>query len=172
MKPYHSRSTWFTAVIAALVFIPAIGIAAETQDAFSPRGGASALVIESIEKAQRTLRVAAYTFTSVPIADAFISAMQRGIDVRVVLDAKASHQKSSLANYLLTAGIPVRLDDRHAITHDKFIVIDDTTVETGSFNYTKAAEHNNAENVVVIHDAIVAADYAGEWQKLWAEAEE
>ena len=56
--------------------------------------------------------------------------------------------------------------------HDKFIVIDDSTLELGSFNYTTAAEKRNAENVLVIHGSgKVVQDYARQWRKLWNEAE-
>jgi phosphatidylserine/phosphatidylglycerophosphate/cardiolipin synthase-like enzyme len=51
------------------------------------------------------------------------------------------------------AGIPTRIDDQHAIAHNKVIVIDSATVITGSFNFTKAAEQNNAENLLVIKEA-------------------
>ena len=86
-------------------------------------------------------------------------------------NAKASKQRSSLAGALAEQGVVIRLDARHAITHDKMMIIDGEAVETGSFNYTKAAEKSNAENVVVIHDPALARDYTAAWQRLWDEAE-
>jgi phosphatidylserine/phosphatidylglycerophosphate/cardiolipin synthase-like enzyme len=38
----------------------------------------------------------------------------------------------------------------------KVMIIDLETVITGSFNFTKAAEENNAENLLVIHDMKLA----------------
>ena len=56
--------------------------------------------------------------------------------------------------------------------HDKYLVIDGKTVETGSFNYTASAERRNAENVVVINDnRELAKKFMENWQKLWDEAE-
>ena len=56
--------------------------------------------------------------------------------------------------------------------HDKFIVVDGVTVETGSFNFTSAAERSNAENVVVLRGVPdVAAKYEENWAKLWGESE-
>jgi phosphatidylserine/phosphatidylglycerophosphate/cardiolipin synthase-like enzyme len=46
----------------------------------------------------------------------------------------------------------VKIDTQHAITHNKVMIIDGETVNTGSFNFTRAAEENNAENLLVIHD--------------------
>jgi phosphatidylserine/phosphatidylglycerophosphate/cardiolipin synthase-like enzyme len=45
------------------------------------------------------------------------------------------------------------IDDKHAIAHSKVMVIDSATILTGSFNFTKAAEEQNAENLLVIKDA-------------------
>ena len=74
--------------------------------------------------------------------------------------------------YLANEGIPVRIDSNYAIMHNKFIVVDDVSVETGSFNYTRAAAEKNAENVVYLKDVPVIADkYKTEWQRLWDESE-
>ena len=57
--------------------------------------------------------------------------------------------------------------------HNKFMVIDSATVQTGSFNYTNSAEHKNAENVLVLRDnPEIASRYLKEWQRLWDESQE
>jgi phosphatidylserine/phosphatidylglycerophosphate/cardiolipin synthase-like enzyme len=38
-------------------------------------------------------------------------------------------------------------------------------VITGSFNFTKAAEENNAENLLVIRDKKLAEQYTKNWQE-------
>ncbi|WP_457768057.1 phospholipase D-like domain-containing protein [Citrobacter portucalensis] len=43
-------------------------------------------------------------------------------------------------NYIANSGIPLRTDSDFPIQHDKVIIVDNVTVETGSFNFTKAAE--------------------------------
>jgi phosphatidylserine/phosphatidylglycerophosphate/cardiolipin synthase-like enzyme len=78
----------------------------------------------------------------------------------------------TVATFLANQGVPVRVDYRYTILHDKFIVADGATVETGSFNFTASAESKNAENVLVMHDSPVAARYMHEWDRLWAESEE
>ena len=139
--------------------------------AFSPGGGATAAVERAIREAGRSVRVAAYGFTSRPIAQALVEAHARGIDVRAVLDKSNARGRRSAAPLLVAAGIPVRIDSRHAIMHDKFVVVDGATVETGSFNFTRAAEVGNAENVIVLRGYPgVASRYEGRWDKLWAES--
>ena len=58
----------------------------------------------------------------------------------------------------------MKIDAAHAIAHNKLMVIDGETVITGSFNFTKAAEENNAENLLVIHDKKLAERYIKNWQ--------
>ena len=57
----------------------------------------------------------------------------------------------------------MKIDAEHAIAHNKVMIIDGETVITGSFNFTKAAEENNAENLLVIHDKKLAGLYTKNW---------
>ena len=66
----------------------------------------------------------------------------------------------------------MRVDYRNASMRDKIILVDGLTVETGSFNYTAAAEEENASNVLVLHDPAVALRYGQEWEPLWPESQE
>ena len=90
----------------------------------------------------------------------------------MVVDKSNATARYTRATFLANQGMPVRVDYRYAIMHDKFIVVDGVTVETGSFNYTASAEHKNGENILVLHDPAVAQRYGQEWDRLWAESEE
>ena len=141
--------------------------------AFSPNAGATAAVVQVIGEAQHSVHLAGYGFTSPPIAQALIAAHQRGVDVEVVLDKSNLTAKRTEATLLANAGVPVRIDSRYAIMHNKFIVVDGVTLETGSFNYTTAAEKSNAENVLVLRDyPEVAAQYEARWEMLWGESQD
>ena len=151
---------------------PALAEGVVFEDAFSPHQGATALVVKTINAAKKSVHVAAYSFTSRPIAAALVAAHERGIDVEVVLDKSQRKSHDTRAGLLRDHGIPTRINDNYAIMHDKFMLIDGTVLELGSFNYTRAAEEQNAENVLVIHNSHdVIDDYARQWQKLWTEAE-
>jgi phosphatidylserine/phosphatidylglycerophosphate/cardiolipin synthase-like enzyme len=63
------------------------------------------------------------------------------------------------------AGIPTHIDSAHAIAHNKIMIIDKETVITGSFNFTKAAEEKNAENLLIIKSKELAAIYIDNWYK-------
>jgi phosphatidylserine/phosphatidylglycerophosphate/cardiolipin synthase-like enzyme len=63
------------------------------------------------------------------------------------------------------AGIPTFIDDKHAIAHNKIMIIDKTWVITGSLNFTKAAEEKNAENLLIILSRELAKQYLDNWLK-------
>lgn len=117
---------------------------------FSPRGGATEGIIAEISRAKKTIQVQAYSFTSAPIAKALLEAHKRGVHVEAILDKSQKTAKYTSATFLVNAGIPVLIDSKHAIAHNKIIIIDQSTLITGSFNFTKAAEEKNAENLLVI----------------------
>lgn len=140
---------------------------------FSPNAGSLELVLKAIESAKKELLVAAYLFTSKPVAKALLAAHQRGVAVRVVADQQENSKQYSAAAFLANQGVPVRLNGRYVVHHHKFIVIDGSSLELGSFNYTSGAASKNAENVLVLwHVPALAATYAKEWRRLWDEASE
>ena len=126
---------------------------------FSPRGGAQEAIVKAIESAKESIIVQAYSFTSAPIAEALLLAHKRGVKVQAVLDKSQRTEKYSGATFLANAGIPVLIDDAHAIAHNKVIVLDERIVVTGSFNFTKAAEERNAENVIILDSPDMAKLY-------------
>jgi phosphatidylserine/phosphatidylglycerophosphate/cardiolipin synthase-like enzyme len=138
---------------------------------FSPGGTALAVVEKAIAASKLEILMACYEFTSRDIAEALETAAHRGVKVRIVADWKASRDRFSQISILQDAGIPVRLDRHYAIFHHKFLVIDGVTLETGSFNFTTAADRHNAENALVLWNVPqVAGIYTKEWERLWDES--
>jgi phosphatidylserine/phosphatidylglycerophosphate/cardiolipin synthase-like enzyme len=131
---------------------------------FSPKGGCTEAVVENLDKATNSVLVQAYSFTSAPIAKALIDAEKRGVKVQVILDKSQRTEKYSGADFIQRAGIPTFIDAKHAIAHNKIMIVDGQTILTGSFNFTKAAEQNNAENLLVIQDVALARKYTANWQ--------
>jgi phosphatidylserine/phosphatidylglycerophosphate/cardiolipin synthase-like enzyme len=94
-----------------------------------------------------------------------LGAHRRGVKVEVILDKSQRTQSYSSATFLFNAGIPTRIDAQHSIAHNKVMIIDGKTVITGSFNFTKAAEESNAENLLIIHDEKLASFYTKNWHE-------
>jgi phosphatidylserine/phosphatidylglycerophosphate/cardiolipin synthase-like enzyme len=131
---------------------------------FSPQGGCTEAVVDSLNRATNEVLVQAYSFTSAPIASALVDASQRGVKVQIILDKSQRREKYSSADFVAHEGIPTFIDAKHAIAHNKIMVIDRLKVLTGSFNFTKAAEFENAENLLVIEDPNLALKYAENWR--------
>jgi phosphatidylserine/phosphatidylglycerophosphate/cardiolipin synthase-like enzyme len=117
---------------------------------FSPRGGCTEAVIREIDGARREILIQAYSFTSQPIAQAIVNAGKRGVRIVAVVDKSQRNERYTEADFLAHMRIPTLIDDKHAIAHNKIIIIDRSTLITGSFNFTKSAEEKNAENLLVI----------------------
>lgn len=144
--------------------------AASLQTGFSPEGSAEALVLKVIGSAKHDLRMMGYSFTSPTISAALAKAARSGVDVKLVLDEHGNEGKASknAMNYVVNAGVQLRTIDKYKIQHDKVIVVDGQTVETGSFNYTASAAKANSENVLVAWEVPdLAADYLRHWQSRW-----
>ena len=139
---------------------------------FSPSGGCTGAITRELAGAKRTVLVQAYSFTSAAIAKALVEAARRGVKIQVILDRGQRLERYSSADFLAHAGIPTFIDARHKIAHNKIMIVDDATVITGSFNFTKSAEVDNAENLLIIHEAKeLAARYTGNWQAHRAHSE-
>lgn len=157
-------------VCLSLSCIQPAAAAPSVQVGFSPEGNALQLVLKTIESAQQEIRLMGYSFTSPEVVSALVRAKRRGVDVRIVLDEKGNRSKASQAamNIAVNAGIPLRTNGRYAIMHDKVIIVDNHTVEAGSFNYTRAADRSNSENVLILRDAPeVAKIYLQHWNARW-----
>lgn len=133
---------------------------------FSPNGGATEAIVRELEAARQRVRVQAYSFTSTPIAKALGEARKRGVDVQVILDKSQRGERYTSATYLAHQSIPVWIDSEHAIAHDKVMILDGETVITGSFNFTKAAEFRNSENLLILRGVKeLAAKYEAHWSR-------
>ncbi len=139
---------------------------------FVPDGAScQALLVNAIRSTRHRLLIQAYSFTSAPIAEAVAQAHKRGVEVRVILDKSQQSERYTSATYLKHAGVPVVIDNKPAIAHNKVMVFDDQAVFTGSFNFTKSAQERNAENGMLIRgDAAVVKAYTDNWNKRYRQS--
>jgi len=135
---------------------------------FTPPAGAAQSIVKTIDASQSEVLVQAYGFTHNAIAQAIIRAHHRGVKVSVLLDQKSDHTNRYVVDLFNNAQVNMRQDGKHAIAHNKVIVIDQSIVITGSFNFTNSAETRNAENFLILKSASLAYRYKEEWLKHWA----
>lgn len=156
--------------------LPATGT---VEPIFTPDSDAEGAIVRTLREARRSIRVQAYLLTSRPVAYALIDAKRRGIDVQVLADREMVEKgEHSLIPQLVANGIPVWLEVRYAIAHNKIIIVDGDEpasvgagVITGSFNFTRSAQTRNAENLLILrgNPALVKA-YLDNWQRHRADA--
>jgi phosphatidylserine/phosphatidylglycerophosphate/cardiolipin synthase-like enzyme len=137
------------------------------------RGSIPEKLIEHINNAQRSIHIAAFEFDLEPVADALITAQERGVEVQWVTDDEYGIEADEdeghdLFPRLEKAGIEVKDDDRSALMHNKFWVFDGQTVWTGSTNITANGNFRNNNNVLVIDSREVAGMYEREFDEMWA----
>lgn len=139
--------------------------AATATVAFSPHGQGEQLIVNSIGHASHQILVQAYGFSNKAILKALVDAKTRGVDVQVILDKSNDKGRYSGATFMTNAHIPVWIDYTVSIAHNKVMVLDGTSVITGSYNFTEAAQNLNAENVLFLeHVPELASIYAKDWQ--------
>lgn len=138
---------------------------------FTPEQNCTSLIVSAINSAKRSIYVQAYSFTSAPIAQALVDAKKRGIIVDVILDkSQRKSNKYTLSTFLINNNIPVWIDYKPEIAHNKIMIVDNARVITGSFNFTKAAQDKNTENVLIITDNSLAKRYLENWNKRQAQS--
>ncbi len=136
--------------------------------AFSPNGGVTKSIIKALAEARKSILVSAYSFTSKELAEALLLAKKRKVMVKLILDKSQMSQRYSSSSFFANQGFDLRIDVKHAIYHNKVMIIDEQTIITGSFNFTKAAEVKNAENVLIIRgNPQLASLYTQNWWLHW-----
>src|ERR1700693_5932995 len=113
--------------LCLLLLFPVLALAQPTiEESFSPHQGATELIVRTIGDAQKSIYVAAYSFTSEPIAEALIDACDHGVEVQIVFD-KSQRTNRLLTHFFGASCVQTRINDHYAIMHDKFMIIDGIT---------------------------------------------
>lgn len=130
---------------------------------FTPPTGCAEAIVRAISRAKNSIYVQAYGMTSPSIVEALITAQKSNVKVRILLDKSNLKDKWSKMGILLEAGIDIAIDNVSGIAHNKVMIIDEQIVITGSFNFTRAADTRNTENVIIINDAVIAKQFLQNW---------
>jgi phosphatidylserine/phosphatidylglycerophosphate/cardiolipin synthase-like enzyme len=143
----------------------------DIQPYFCPRDMCEERTIMAIESAKNSIDIAMYSFTSDSLAKILEEKSKKGIKVRIVADYLQSNSKYSDFNEMKKTGIEIRFAPKNKVMHNKFAIIDEETVLTGSYNWTKNANTSNFENFVLIKDKKTAKEYEKEFFNIWIQSE-
>ena len=143
--------------------------AANSQAYFSPGDACLNAIIAGINRAKSSLKICVFTISDDRITRAILQAHRRGIPVKIVTDNEKLYDKGSDIRELALAGIPVRIDNTPNHMHHKFALLDNHTVLTGSYNWTRSAAQYNHENLIISDDKILVKAFGREFDRLWNE---
>ncbi len=138
---------------------------------FSPEDGVAEYVLQRLKAARTSIRFMAFSFTSDPIAQQLIDKVGTGVSVQGVFERQNANGTGADFKMMQDGNVDVLVDGSCYIMHHKTIIIDEKIVITGSYNFTKSAEKDNDENLIIIEDPAVARIYLEEFQRLFKQAQ-
>ena len=130
-------------------------------------GGIDGPLADAIDSAKLTVDMAIYSLSLNSIRDALLRAHGRGVRVRMVMES--DNMDRTDPQILKDAGIPMIGDRREGLMHDKFVVIDNSEVWTGSMNYTDSGAYDDNNNMIRIHSVKLAEDYTKEFEEMFVD---
>lgn len=125
------------------------------------------IFLSILASAKESLDICVFTITDKNIFD-ILQKLNNNIKIRVISDMNTSLAKGSIVQYLKNINVPVRLHfDEKVHMHNKFCIIDNKYLITGSYNWTNAAYKNNNENILILEEPYFINEYQKEFDKLW-----
>jgi cardiolipin hydrolase len=134
---------------------------------FSPGNDCRNRIVGLLDAARVSADLCVFTITDDRLTDTIISAHGRGVTVRIVTDDSKATDLGSDIDRLAAAGVEVRVDRSRFHMHHKFAILDRRTIVTGSYNWTLGAARDNEENIVVLDDPRLIAQFEREFDRLW-----
>ena len=132
------------------------------------------VIMRLLHGASSSIDAALYRFNHPGLAQALEEAAQRGVRVRLLVDGNKYKESRTTQELLSGAIIPFRLafgrQGRGSKMHHKFVILDQQTVLTGSYNWTLESEDENHENLLILREAHPVEDYTREFEALWSGA--
>ncbi len=139
---------------------------------FSPEDGIAARLADLAEGSDRSIHFLAYTFTLDDLGQQLIDISRSGVNVQGVFEGgMLPGSTGSEYDSFRRAGLEIRQDGNPNLMHEKLFVIDGNTVVLGSYNFTRAADERNDENLLVIHDSQIASLFESEFQRVFQKAQ-
>ena len=167
---YLKRNTKYS-ILAFLVIVLSITISistlAKTEVYFSLSDNPQKAIIKNINQAEAFINIAMYIFTDREIAIPLVKARERGVKVRLYLDQDQVEYQYSQSRFLVQKGIRTRISTNNYIMHNKFAIIDNRILLTGSYNWTFSANNRNDENLMVTDDPEIIEIFQNQFVYLW-----
>ena len=109
----------------------------------------------------------AFVFTQDQLGEAIRHRHESGILTEGVFDERAVNTLGSEYAKFIDIGIKIKVDKGAGVMHHKVIIIDEGTLITGSYNFSRNAERHNNENLLIIKgNSDIARAYIDEYDRL------
>jgi phosphatidylserine/phosphatidylglycerophosphate/cardiolipin synthase-like enzyme len=164
---YRFILDWVKAATSALTPAETPATSAASDAYFSPGEACRKVIVTQIEKAVRQLHICVFTISDDQITKSLLLAHAKKVNIRIITDNDKSFDEGSDVKQLARAGISVRMDATPNHMHHKFMVADDQTLITGSYNWTLSAARYNHENILLTREPGVIRSFTGEFDSLW-----
>jgi len=168
---HHLKRNTKYSILAFLVIVLSVTVSiftlANTEVYFSLYDNPQKEIIKNINQAEAFINIAMYIFTDREIALPLVKAQERGVKVRLYLDKDQVDYKYSQSRLLVQKGIKTRISSNNYIMHNKFAIIDNCILLTGSYNWTFSANNRNDENLMVIDDPEIIEIFQNQFINLW-----
>ena len=156
-----------TFLIIVLSVTISLSTLAKTEVYFSLSDNPQKEIIKNINQAEAFINIAMYIFTDKEIALPLIKARERGVKVRLYLDKDQVDYRYSQSRFLVQKGVKTRVSSNKYIMHNKFAIIDNRLLLTGSYNWTFSANNRNDENLLIIDDPEIIEIFQNQFINLW-----
>ncbi len=157
---------WLEDVIRVMTYQPG-DLTRRPEAWFSPEDDCPTRIAELLAECQNKADICVFTITDNRITEAIKRVFERGVRIRIVSDNDKSNDHGSDIDYLASIGVPVRLDRSDYHMHHKFVLFDDRSLLTGSYNWTRTAASSNEENFVVTYDDKLVESFQKLFDGLW-----
>jgi len=139
------------------------------ESCFSPDGPCEVKLVKFIRSAKKSVNVAVFDINLPSVVDTLIETSGR-IPVRVLVERRNSKNGHSAVPRMKKAGVKVRFGRQKGIMHHKFVLIDGSRLETGSFNFTNGAANKNQENQIYLDEAGIVSSFSRQFERMWFES--
>lgn len=134
---------------------------------FAPEDNVEKIITGRLKKAKKSIRFMAFSFTSDLIAETMIEKFKDGVTVEGIFERRGAGSEHSEYTKMMIEGVSVVKDRNRNVMHHKVIIIDDSIVITGSFNYSNNANRRNDENIIIMESREIAEQYTEEFFRIY-----
>lgn len=136
---------------------------------FSPQNrSVENVIIPLVKNAKNYIYLPVFVITHKNLVNELISANNRGVDVRIIIDATGAANRYSPVKQMRDAGIKIKTENRPGKMHMKSLLIDDKYCIVGSMNFSRAGESYNDENMILLENPSLTMAFKKHFLYLWS----